>query len=293
MPTTNSTIVRALPMSLRLARTGLRTLAQVAPGPAAKTASRLFCKPVRHRRPERENEWLKDAEPFRFRLGRKSIQAWRWGDASRPLVLLMHGWSGRGSQLGAFAAPLVESGYSVVTWDGPGHGDSPGSSSSLVEMADACFAAIRHLRTPVHGIIAHSMGSGAAGICIAEGLPFHRAAWIAPPASMLHFVHGFRDVMGFSKSVGDRITNDMNTRFSVDLADYDVEAMAVPHGDRILIAHDKGDREVPIEHGQRVAAAIGAGRFAETSGLGHRRILTDKSVLSETVQWLDQGRPIQ
>ena len=199
----------------------------------------------------------------------------------------MHGWSGRGSQLGAFAEPLVSRGYSVVTWDGPGHGQSPGTSSSLVELSDACFALKRHLRQPINGVIAHSMGAGAAGLCLAEELDAKRSVWIAPPASLLHFIHGFRDVMGFSVDVGDRMTRHMNERYSVDLADYDVEAMAIPDGDRILLAHDVNDQEVPIEHGRRVAGAIGAGRFLQTTGLGHRRILWSPEVVAAAVSWLD------
>lgn len=205
----------------------------------------------------------------------------------------MHGWSGRGSQLGAFAGPLVERGYSVVTWDGLGHGDSPGGSSSLVELADASFAVSRSLRTTPHAIVAHSMGAGAAAVAMAEGLDVNRAAWIAPPASLLHFVRGFHEIMGFSDDVGERITREMNERYSVDLADYDVEAMRVPHGERVLVIHDADDREVPIEHGRRVARVVGAAQFIETEALGHRRILRDSDIARRVTNWIaDSVEPV-
>src|SRR5947208_2190272 len=73
-----------------------------------------------------------------------------WGpvDGSGPLVYLVHGWGGRGSQLASFVEPLRADGYRVVMFDGPAHGDSePGPAgparSHGVELAkalDAVFA---------------------------------------------------------------------------------------------------------------------------------------------------------
>jgi len=37
---------------------------------------------------------------------------------------MVHGWNGRGAQLGAFAPELVRVGFRVVTFDTPAHGRS-------------------------------------------------------------------------------------------------------------------------------------------------------------------------
>ena len=58
-----------------------------------------------------------------------------WG--AGPSVLLVHGWEGRGAQLGALVDPLVAAGYRVVALDGPAHGDSPGRLSTLALPAHA------------------------------------------------------------------------------------------------------------------------------------------------------------
>ncbi len=266
---------------------GLRTLGHIAPNRAAATSAAIFCRPAKNTRPAREREWLASADPFRARQGRSEIQAWRWGD-SQQVVFLMHGWAGRGAQLGAMVQPLLDRGLSVVTWDAPGHGDSPGRSSSLVEIADSAFAVARKLRLEPHGIIAHSMGASAATLAIAEGLSIQRAALISPPASLLHFTKEYAEALGFSAPMRDRLIASMNRTFSVNMADFDIESMNVKGGDRVLVIHDTNDREVPIEHGQRVAKAIRAGRFHRTEKLGHRRILHDGEIVQEAAGWVSR-----
>src|ERR1041385_6579395 len=68
---------------------------------AERTAARLFTTPRRAQRPEAENLLLAKARAFRV----DGLAAWRWG--SGPPVLLVHGWGGRGAQLGAMVSPLV------------------------------------------------------------------------------------------------------------------------------------------------------------------------------------------
>ena len=61
---------------------------------------------------------------------------------SRPgsTVLMVHGWNGRGAQLGAFAPELVHAGFRVVTFDTPAHGRSPGRATNLPEISEAIQA---------------------------------------------------------------------------------------------------------------------------------------------------------
>src|SRR5207247_1512114 len=128
----------------------------------------LFTTPRRHRRPDRERAVLATARELvvdvtlrapRWHGAQCSIAAWRWG--SGPTVLLVHGWEGRGSQLGAFVEPLVAAGMSVVAFDAPGHGDSPDHRLYLTDLAD-CIADVIATVGPVHAIVAHSFGAAAA-----------------------------------------------------------------------------------------------------------------------------------
>src|SRR6185295_15857353 len=97
---TSSTNVR-----LTFLRSLFATLEHAWPAAGGALADRIFCTAPRHRAPEREREALASARPFRVRMGRRQLQAWRWGRG--PVVLLLHGWGGRGGQLSAFVEPLL------------------------------------------------------------------------------------------------------------------------------------------------------------------------------------------
>src|SRR5262245_8871266 len=182
----NSTVVRPQ-TALRLARAALQTAYIFSEELGVGLAERWFTSPRRHRRPDREREVLATGWPFaidvtlrapRWRGQRRRVAAWRWGHG--PTVLLVHGWEGRGSQLGALVEPLLRAGLSVVAFDAPGHGDSPGRRLYLADLAD-CIADIARAVGPLHGIVAHSFGAAAVLLAHQRGaVDARRNVMIAP-----------------------------------------------------------------------------------------------------------------
>ena len=53
-----------------------------------------------------------------------------------------------------------------------------------------------------------------------------------------------------------------------------------------LVIHDDQDIDVPWQEGQLVAEAWGNAHFVKTTGLGHRRILRDTSVIESTINFI-------
>ena len=182
------------PIALTVMRGALRLLSATAPGVASRVAADLFLKPRRYPTPPREQAVLAQGTPFTVRLGAsREVRAWRFGEG--PAVILAHGWEGRGSQLTPFVAPLLERGYSVITFDAPGHGASPGSRSSLPHFAWAVRGVADAAGTP-HAIIAHSLGCAAATLALRDGLSVHRLVYLAPPLNPLDYTARFGDILG-------------------------------------------------------------------------------------------------
>src|SRR5712691_2373566 len=123
-----------LPIALVALRLLFRLSGAVAPPLAARFASYLWYRPQRHRPPVREQGLLGRARHVPMRHAGKRIAVYDWGKG--PTVMLVHGWSGRGAQLGEFVEPLSGAGYRVVAFDAPAHGHSDGRDTTILEISE-------------------------------------------------------------------------------------------------------------------------------------------------------------
>lgn len=202
-------------------------------------------------------------------------------------MLLLHGWSGRGPQLGAFVAPLLEAGYQVVAFDAPGHGRSPGNSSSIFRMNDALQAVCAELG-PIRGVVAHSFGVMLLAYALHHsGFQTQRAVCISSPTTPLYLVDLFCRYLGiddklkqaFMRRVEQRHMQDIWQRIAADenARCFNSQGLNIP----ALIIHDEDDTDVPLQYGKQLADAWNDSTLLVTHGLGHRRILRDKTVLQQ------------
>ncbi|MBC3843185.1 alpha/beta hydrolase [Streptacidiphilus sp. 4-A2] len=106
-------------------RTAINSTSCVSERLAGKGAFSLFRNPMGHSklRPS-ERPFMEQAQVKALDLNGKTVLSYRWGSGERP-VLLVHGWESRGSRFSAFAAELLERGYSPVTFDAPGTATPP------------------------------------------------------------------------------------------------------------------------------------------------------------------------
>ena len=109
----------------------IRSVDRISSRLGARVAARVFLTPRRTRLPERERAWLAHARSEVFAAGRFRLSGHRWNPSGDP-VLLIHGWEGRGSQLGGLALALAERGLQPITVDLPAHGSSAGAQTNLV-----------------------------------------------------------------------------------------------------------------------------------------------------------------
>src|SRR5262245_43161631 len=105
----------------------------------------VFYVPVGYQVPEKEREAEKIAKKFTIQVAGKRIQLYSWGDESRPVVLVVHGWAGRATQFRKFYVPINAAGFRMVGFDGPAHGRSSGLKTSILEFEEvlrAVFGAV-------------------------------------------------------------------------------------------------------------------------------------------------------
>jgi pimeloyl-ACP methyl ester carboxylesterase len=279
-----STIVRSFkpPVAYRIRLGVIATLSRVAASLAARQAERLFLTPPRHVAPAREAEVLSDARPLTVRVGERRLATWTWGVG--PRILLVHGWGGRGGQMGAFAAPLVAEGFSVLTLDLPAHGRSDGRTSTIPEMATA-LAGVMDAMGPVAGIAAHSGGGAVSACAIRRALlggvvDLPRAiALVAPAANVRLYLERFMDACGLTTRARIRLERRLEARVGVPPEALDLTRFARDLPLAALVVHDQDDAEIPWADGAAIAAAWPGAELVTTHGLGHRRILRDQAVV--------------
>ncbi len=294
----NSTTVRSQ-KGLRFARAALQTAYIFSDRLGSRLAERLFTSPRRYPRPERERAILASGHRFSVEVllrsprsegARTQLAAWRWGVG--PTVLLVHGWEGRGSQLGALVEPLVAAGLSVVTFDAPGHGDSPGSRLYLTDHADAIIDVAAAVG-PVHAIIAHSFGAAATLLAHARGgVDAIRNVMLAPNVLIEDSVKRFARLVAIDDPERDSLAHNLAVHTGLDIQALRIDRLVGARDSAMLVIHDLEDREVPVIHGERLAALWPNARFVETDGLGHRRILRDPEVIAQIVAAVRVGVPL-
>jgi pimeloyl-ACP methyl ester carboxylesterase len=266
----------------------LKALRLASPAGAAWLADRLLCTPPRVRVTRPVRAFLRTGRRFGLTVGGRRVAAWSWGEG--PAVLLVHGWGSCGGHLGDYAAPLIASGYAVVTFDAPGHGASGWGISSLPEFARSILAADR-LRGPFHAVIAHSLGSAAAALAVRWGLEPARVALISAPAHPPRWLPDFAERMDIDADVVTRMRERMERRLGVPWDELDVVAAARRATAPALVVHDRKDRRVPWREGAAVAAAWPGARLVITEGLGHRDVVRHPEVVRTVTEFVTRREP--
>jgi len=262
-------------------RGGFRLLNQI-PALAVPCAETLFCTPPQMPLSPRGKALLASGRRLELQHASRRLAAWTWGAGARPTVYLVHGWGGRGAQLGSFVPSLLERGFSVVAVDLPAHGMSDGWRTNLLEAAAALRDAVDQT-SPAHAIIAHSFGAATVSLALSNGLSVGRLVLIGPAAKPVSWTHRFGDTLGISQKVMDGMRQRTERRLGFRWSELDVTRHARSRTQPLLVVHDLEDDEVPHADGAAIVDAWPGARLLSTRGLGHRRILRDAEVVAAAV----------
>jgi pimeloyl-ACP methyl ester carboxylesterase len=298
-----STTVRSPIWALR--RVAIRSMAPIAPARAAHLAARWFVTPDRlmgsdfSSAPALRLDWLSgdrtgDAAhgdagtPILLRGRHGELAAWSWGEG--PLVLLVHGWNGRGLQLKAMAQAVAARGYRAVAFDHPAHGQSSGRTATIPDMADAIQDAADQLGG-ARSLIAHSLGAVAATVAMARGLAVERAVFVAPPVRPDQWLIRFGRAVGLPASAEPSLVAAIEARAGVPVSAVRPLELAGSLSVPLLVVHDREDRRVPYAEGQALARVWPGARLLTTQGLGHTRLLSSPTAIEAAVDFIGAAPP--
>lgn len=277
------------PAAVTTLSTVLRATGALSPALAGSIAARaFFSTPPRRPTSKTEAAILASGERHELRHDGETLVYVEWGEG-RP-VILMHGWGGSAAQMTPLVGALLERGFRVQAIDAPGHGESSGSWASIPRFASA-LSALAATHPAGAAVVAHSMGSAATMLAIANGALVQRAAYVGPPSDARDWFDTFEKTLELSPEVAVAALSAIEAKAGVPIA----ELRAVTLGPRVrvpvLVIHDEDDREVAFRHGEVVAGSVEGARLVRTHGLGHRRILAAPPVHQTIADFLTQLAP--
>lgn len=270
------------PLLLKMKVLAMPVLQYIFPDMVARWAYDLWFTTVRYPEPQREAAMRKSAQMSKHDIAHHQIMLYEWGDANAPLVLLVHGWNGRATQLSSFVQPLLDSGFRVMAFDGPGHGRSSGDRSSLIEISDVLHELLIKNNHQVSAVIAHSGGAVSTAMLMNKLDVSTRLVFIGAPVHAQWLIDLLLKLLRLKISMSVRIVN----LFKRDYGDDIIERVSLIHvlptlQQSVMVVHDENDKEVPFSDMQELQQVCSHARYVVTQGLGHRRILRDSAVIQK------------
>lgn len=251
---------------------------------SSRIALQLFLTPIRFKVPKRELSFLENCSQFQYHFLNKKIQMYQWGTAS-PEVLLVHGWCGRGSQLGAIAQFIHANGNTVLAFDGPAHGQSDGRQSNLVQFSEL-IAELKMNYPSIKYVIGHSMGGAATAHTVAHGTDISKIVMISSPSSTPDIIEDFARQINIAQTSGDKIRRALERKFNKSIDTTSAEEIVKKLTIKGLVVHDQDDPDVPVSCAYDIVAAWPLAKLQLTEGMGHRKLLYDKKLIADIYDYL-------
>lgn len=261
-------------------------LYKISPNLAEKFARKLFITPMKHKIPKRE--FHMEAESIQTKLNvpsiNKEIVVYSYGNSDKK-ILLVHGWSGRGTQLVKIADALLEKGFSTISFDAPAHGKSGSKTTIMIEFIESILE-LEKAHGPFEFAVGHSLGGMSILNAVKNGLQIKKAAIIGSGNSVINIVNTFVEKIGLPNKVAVIMKNNFEKKYQFEMESFSAYVVAKEVKIPVLVIHDTDDEDIPVSEAHHIIENLSDKEFLITNKLGHRKILGDDTVINKVVEFL-------
>lgn len=256
-------------------------LQAISPKLTTQFAAKLFTTPIKHKIPKREFQMDKQSiqDDVLIPSINKTIKTYQYGNSPKK-ILLVHGWSGRGTQLVKIADELIKQGYSTISFDAPAHGKSKGNSSIMTEFI-ASILMLEKKYGPFEFAIGHSLGGMAIINAIKQNLNVKKAVIIGSGDLIQDIISDFIRNLGLKPQIGDRMREHFEKKFGEPMNNYSTSVVSKNIETPVLIIHDNDDYDVNVKCAHNIHSHLKNSKLMITNNLGHRKILGNEKVINE------------
>ncbi|WDF57518.1 alpha/beta hydrolase [Flavobacterium sp. KACC 22758] len=253
---------------------------------ATKFAARIFTTPIKHKVPKREFEMDRKSIQKNVHVPaiNKSVVTYHYGQSERK-VLLVHGWSGRGTQLFKIADELLANGYSTISFDAPAHGKSQGKTTIMSEFI-ASILEIEKQFGPFEFAIGHSLGGMSVLNAVKDGLKVNKAVIIGSGDIVQDILDEFIFKLKLNNEYSSRLRIFFEDLYKLKMDDFSAYRAAQKIKIPVLVIHDNDDPEVSVKAGIHIYENLENGSLFLTDGLGHRKILGNQIVIKKILEFI-------
>ncbi|MFC7773074.1 alpha/beta fold hydrolase [Flavobacterium sp. GCM10027622] len=251
-----------------------------------KIGARIFTTPIKHKVPKREHEMEANAKQEKVMIAKinKEIVTYHYGNSNKK-VLLVHGWSGRGTQLVKFADELIKKGYSTISFDAPAHGKSTTSTTLMPEFI-ASILELEKKYGPFEFAIGHSLGGMSLLNSVKQGLNIKKLIVIGSGDKIIDILKDFVSKLRLNPIIAEKMKDHFEKKFGEPMESYAAHEAAKNVVIPTLVIHDENDYEVPVFCGRNIHKNLPNGELFITQKLGHRKILGDTTVINKSISFI-------
>ena len=266
----------------------------IAPNTTIKILVKLLYTPRKRELKPSHLECMGRAETFKFEVDefrnpkkKLKLQCYTWGKGDKT-VLLVHGWDARAIDFYKMIPVLVENGYKVIAFDGPGHGNSEGERSNLVDFKELMYKMIKKKIGVPYAIIGHSMGGGAATYLLMDyDIAVKRLVTIAIQTISKRFFDRLFETMKVPVKMQRIFYKSMAEEFGEPIEKYNLIERKEPiKAEKILMVYDEDEDVVPYSDIRDFMAKRPEIKSLNMRGVGHYSIIKNKQVIEAIVQFL-------
>ncbi len=249
-------------------------------------AAKLFSTPLKFKVPERELMMRESAKNKLIRIDaiKKKVMVYTYG-YSKKKVLLVHGWSGRGTQLYQIADKILENKMMVVSFDAPAHGLSSGKNTTMIDFVKSIQQIDKEFG-PFEAAIGHSFGGMSLLNSISEGLKLNSLVIIGADNSIPEIIKSFVKKIELKPGIAGKLESYYNKKLGIKMEDHSSQKAAINVKIPTLVIHDSEDRFVPVSSAISIRQNLKYGELLITNGLGHHKIFKDKQIIQRILEFI-------
>jgi len=252
---------------------------------AVSFAYKLFITPINHKIPKREKHIEENSEQRFVDIPtiQKKIRVLEYGKSVKK-VLLVHGWSGRGTQLVSIADAFIKKGYQIISFDAPAHGKSEGKTSHMILFIE-CILELERIYGKFEIAVGHSLGGMSIINAIKRNFKPEKVITIGSADVVFDIFEGFIENLQLKKHILFKLKKKFEKKFNSKLSDFDVFRNAKDVYIPVFVIHDRQDTNVPYSCAEHIFENLPNGKLLITEGLGHRKILGDTDVICQILEF--------